>query len=238
MSLRSRGDRFTVLCILFVMHRWIADVQRYMLLYLSWICFASLLILIATYVLELGETDAVMSVLYYFLEIPIVIGTFALRKVISNVRISFACSQRLLVLYAALTICTHRFGCLMLKVVVRYLKYDRGSTEYDARIFVVTEAINVRTTCYSLTLFCPLPVLANESTLCIPASLFCDDRRRDLLHFLCLERNGELPARRSARVLRGPCDLGRLHHGPFQDHFPSRLSAVFTHGSARNHSPL
>ncbi|KAF1328400.1 Small mechanosensitive channel family, partial [Globisporangium splendens] len=92
--------------------QWIADVQRYMLLYLSWICFALLLILIANNVLQLDDTanDAVSKALYYFLAAPVVLGTFALRKVVSN-------------------------------LIIRYLEWDRGSTDYDAKILVVTEGV-------------------------------------------------------------------------------------------------
>lgn len=66
-----------------------------MLLYLSWICFVLLLITIAKYVLELGNDHVVVDTLQYFLAIPVVLGTFALRKVIANVRATTCLCARL-----------------------------------------------------------------------------------------------------------------------------------------------
>lgn len=60
--------------------------QRYMLLYLSWICFFLLLMSIAEYILQVGDNDALMNTLTYALAVPVVLGTFALRKVVTNVR--------------------------------------------------------------------------------------------------------------------------------------------------------
>lgn len=68
-------------------YRWIADMQRYMLLYLSWICFMLLLLLIAEYILQLGDNDALMNTLTYTLAVPVVLATLALRKVVANVRV-------------------------------------------------------------------------------------------------------------------------------------------------------
>ncbi|TYZ68969.1 hypothetical protein PybrP1_012927 [[Pythium] brassicae (nom. inval.)] len=65
--------------------RWIADVQRYMLLYLSWICFALLLISIARYVLLLEDDSVLVDALQDFLALAVVLGTFSLRRVLSNV---------------------------------------------------------------------------------------------------------------------------------------------------------
>ncbi|KAI9989538.1 hypothetical protein PInf_019821 [Phytophthora infestans] len=92
--------------------RWIADVQHYMLTYLWWFLFLILVRdVIARYILDLGsEEDEVMQYLRYLIAIPLALGTFALRKVVTN-------------------------------LFVRYFKWDRYSSDYDARIFVITESI-------------------------------------------------------------------------------------------------
>ncbi|OWZ23789.1 Small mechanosensitive channel protein [Phytophthora megakarya] len=102
-SIRARLDKRV---------RWIADVQHYMLTYLWWFLFLVLVRdVIARYVLDLGsEKDEVMQYLSYLVAIPLVLGTFAMRKVVTN-------------------------------IFVRYFKWDRYSSDYDARIFVITESI-------------------------------------------------------------------------------------------------
>ncbi|RLN64271.1 hypothetical protein BBJ29_004497 [Phytophthora kernoviae] len=102
-SIRSRLDKRV---------RWIADVHHYMLTYLWWFLFLVLVRdVIANYILDLGsEKDEVMQYLSYLVAVPLVIGTFALRKVVTN-------------------------------ILVRYFKWDRYSSDYDARIFVITESI-------------------------------------------------------------------------------------------------
>lgn len=66
--------------------RWISDIQQYLLGYLSWICVALLWIGIAHYAFHLGDHVNVMKSIYYFMAVPLVLATFALRKVITNVR--------------------------------------------------------------------------------------------------------------------------------------------------------
>ncbi|ETO76742.1 hypothetical protein, variant 1 [Phytophthora nicotianae P1976] len=102
-AIRSRLDKRV---------RWIADVQHYMLTYLWWFLFLILVRdVIARYILDLGsEKDEVMQYLSYLVAIPLVLGTFAMRKVVTN-------------------------------LFVRYFKWDRSSSNYDARIFVITESI-------------------------------------------------------------------------------------------------
>ncbi|KAG7387744.1 hypothetical protein PHYPSEUDO_013749 [Phytophthora pseudosyringae] len=102
-TIRSRLDKRV---------RWIADVQHYMLTYLWWFLFLVLVRdVVARYILDLGsEEDEVMQYLSYLVAIPLVLGTFALRKVVAN-------------------------------LFVRYFKWDRYSSDYDARIFVITESI-------------------------------------------------------------------------------------------------
>uniref|UniRef100_A0AAV1V461 Mechanosensitive ion channel MscS domain-containing protein n=1 Tax=Peronospora matthiolae TaxID=2874970 RepID=A0AAV1V461_9STRA len=92
--------------------RWIADVQHYMLTYLWWFLFLFLVRhVVAQYILGLGsKKDEVMQYLGYLVAIPLVLGTFSMRKVITN-------------------------------AFVRYLKWDRYSSDYDARVFVITEFI-------------------------------------------------------------------------------------------------
>ncbi|KAG7396588.1 hypothetical protein PHYBOEH_002050 [Phytophthora boehmeriae] len=92
--------------------RWIADVHRYMLTSLWWFLFLVLeRDVVANYILDLGsEKDEVMQYLSYCVAVPLVIGTFALRKVVTN-------------------------------ILVRHFKWDRYSSDYDARIFVITESI-------------------------------------------------------------------------------------------------
>ncbi|EEY57764.1 small mechanosensitive channel family protein, putative [Phytophthora infestans T30-4] len=70
--------------------RWIADVQHYMLTYLWWFLFLILVRdVIARYILDLGsEEDEVMQYLRYLIAIPLALGTFALRKVVTNVVIT------------------------------------------------------------------------------------------------------------------------------------------------------
>ncbi|KAG1711013.1 hypothetical protein DVH05_013732 [Phytophthora capsici] len=102
-TIRSRLDKRV---------RWIADVQHYMLTYLWWFLFLILVRdVVARYILDLGsEKDEVMQYLSYLVAIPLVLGTFAMRKVVTN-------------------------------IFVRYFKWDRYSSDYDARIFVITESI-------------------------------------------------------------------------------------------------
>ncbi|KAH7474637.1 hypothetical protein PRIC1_013228 [Phytophthora ramorum] len=102
-TIRSRLDKRV---------RWIADVQHYMLTYLWWFLFLVLVRdVVARYILDLGsEKDEVMQYLRYLVAVPLVFGTFALRKVVTN-------------------------------IFVRYFKWDRYSSDYDARIFVITESI-------------------------------------------------------------------------------------------------
>ncbi|KAE9337401.1 hypothetical protein PF008_g12554 [Phytophthora fragariae] len=102
-AIRSRIDKRV---------RWIADVQHYMLTYLWWVLFLVLLRdVVARYILDLGsEKDEVMQYLRYLVAVPLVLGTFALRKVVTN-------------------------------IFIRYFKWDRYSSDYDARIFVITESI-------------------------------------------------------------------------------------------------
>lgn len=59
-----------------------------MLLYLSWICFALLLLSIARYVLLLEDGALLVDALQFFLALAVVLGTFSLRRVLSNVRTS------------------------------------------------------------------------------------------------------------------------------------------------------
>ncbi|CAH0518336.1 unnamed protein product [Peronospora belbahrii] len=102
-TIRSRLDKRV---------QWIADVQQYMLTYLWWTLFLLLVHnVVARYILDLGsKKDEVMQYLGYLVAIPLVLGTFAMRKVFAN-------------------------------LFVRYFKWDRYSTDYDARIFVITESI-------------------------------------------------------------------------------------------------
>lgn len=83
-----------------------------MLTYLWWFLFLILVRdVVARYILDLGsEKDEVMQYLSYLVAIPLVLGTFAMRKVVTN-------------------------------IFVRYFKWDRYSSDYDARIFVITESI-------------------------------------------------------------------------------------------------
>ncbi|KAG3111189.1 hypothetical protein PI124_g9711 [Phytophthora idaei] len=92
--------------------RWLTDMQHYMLTYLWWFLFLFLVRdVVARYILDLGsEEDEVMQYLRYLVAIPLVLGTFAMRKVVAN-------------------------------LFVRYFKWDRYSSDYDARIFVITESI-------------------------------------------------------------------------------------------------
>eukprot|EP00644_Phytophthora_capsici_P010501 jgi/Phyca11/116294/e_gw1.30.148.1 len=78
-TIRSRLDKRV---------RWIADVQHYMLTYLWWFLFLILVRdVVARYILDLGsEKDEVMQYLSYLVAIPLVLGTFAMRKVVTNVR--------------------------------------------------------------------------------------------------------------------------------------------------------
>lgn len=56
-----------------------------MTLYLTWIIIMSVWQVVLVYLLELDDTFA--SALYYLLAVPVVLATFALRIVITNVRI-------------------------------------------------------------------------------------------------------------------------------------------------------
>ncbi|TDH65790.1 hypothetical protein CCR75_001327 [Bremia lactucae] len=92
--------------------RWIADVQHYMLTYLWWFLFLLLVRdVVARHILDLGdEKDDVLQYLMYVAAVPLVLGTFAMRRVVTN-------------------------------LIVRFLQWDPSSSEYDARIFVITESI-------------------------------------------------------------------------------------------------
>ncbi|CAI5708178.1 unnamed protein product [Hyaloperonospora brassicae] len=92
--------------------RWIADVQHYMVTYLWWFLFLVLVRnVVAQYILGLGDKkDEVMQYLGYLVAIPLVLGTFSMRKVVTN-------------------------------AFVRYVKWDRYASNYDARVFVITEFI-------------------------------------------------------------------------------------------------
>ena len=70
-----------------MLYRWIADVQRYMLTYIWWTLFLILVRdVVARSILELGsEEDEVMQYLGYLVAIPLALGTFAMRKVMTNV---------------------------------------------------------------------------------------------------------------------------------------------------------
>lgn len=56
-----------------------------MTLYLTWIIIMSVWQVVLVYLLELDDTFP--SALYYLLAVPVVLATFALRIVITNVRI-------------------------------------------------------------------------------------------------------------------------------------------------------
>ena len=62
--------------------------QHYMLTYLWWFLFLVLVRhVVAQYILGLGsKKDEVMQYLGYLVAIPLVLGTFSMRKVITNVR--------------------------------------------------------------------------------------------------------------------------------------------------------
>ncbi|KAI9914935.1 hypothetical protein PsorP6_008299 [Peronosclerospora sorghi] len=92
--------------------RWIADVHHYMLTYLWWFLFLILVRdVIARYILNLHtEEDEIMQYLGYLVAIPLILGTFAMRKVLIN-------------------------------LFIRYFKWNRYSSDYDARVFVITESI-------------------------------------------------------------------------------------------------
>lgn len=59
-----------------------------MLTYLWWFLFLTLVRdVVARYILDLGsEEDEVMQYLGYLVAIPLVLGSFAMRKVVTNVR--------------------------------------------------------------------------------------------------------------------------------------------------------
>ncbi|TMW56376.1 hypothetical protein Poli38472_006386 [Pythium oligandrum] len=65
-------------------YRWVGDIKRYLLGYLSWICFMGLLMLIVKYILEIDEKNDVSQAVVYVMAVPVVLGTFALRKVLTN----------------------------------------------------------------------------------------------------------------------------------------------------------
>ncbi|RLN54733.1 hypothetical protein BBJ28_00022512 [Nothophytophthora sp. Chile5] len=83
-----------------------------MLTHLWWLLFLVLVReVVANYILDLGSEKAdVMLYLGYLVAIPLVLGTFAMRKVVTN-------------------------------LFIRYFHWDRSSSDYDARTFVVTETI-------------------------------------------------------------------------------------------------
>ncbi|RQM15754.1 hypothetical protein DD237_003382 [Peronospora effusa] len=76
-TIRSRLDKHVL---------WIADVQRYMLTYIWWTVFLILVRdVVARSILDLGsEEDEVLQYLGYLLAIPLALGTFAMRKVMTN----------------------------------------------------------------------------------------------------------------------------------------------------------
>ncbi|CEG39123.1 small mechanosensitive channel family [Plasmopara halstedii] len=92
--------------------QWIADVQHYMLTYLWWFLFLILVRdVVVRHILDLGdEEDEILQYSMYIVAVPLVLGTFAMRKVVTN-------------------------------LFVRYFKLDPFSSDYDARIFVITESI-------------------------------------------------------------------------------------------------
>ncbi|RMX66080.1 hypothetical protein KXD40_003872 [Peronospora effusa] len=78
-TIRSRLDKHVL---------WIADVQRYMLTYIWWTVFLILVRdVVARSILDLGsEEDEVLQYLGYLLAIPLALGTFAMRKVMTNLK--------------------------------------------------------------------------------------------------------------------------------------------------------
>ena len=62
--------------------------QHYMVTYLWWFLFLVLVRnVVAQYILDLGDKkDEVMQYLGYLVAIPLILGTFSMRKVVTNVR--------------------------------------------------------------------------------------------------------------------------------------------------------
>ncbi|RLN87311.1 hypothetical protein BBJ28_00021741 [Nothophytophthora sp. Chile5] len=112
-TIRSRVDK-RVRCVRLYLLRGERDVplKHYMLTHLWWLLFLVIVReVVANYILDLGaEKSDVMLYLGYVVAIPLVLGTFAMRKVVTN-------------------------------LFIRYFHWDRSSSDYDARIFVVTETI-------------------------------------------------------------------------------------------------
>ncbi|CAH0485565.1 unnamed protein product [Peronospora farinosa] len=81
-TIRSRLDKHVL---------WIADVQRYMLTYIWWTLFLILVRdVVARSILDLGsEEDEVLQYLGYLLAIPLALGTFAMRKVMTNLFVRY-----------------------------------------------------------------------------------------------------------------------------------------------------
>lgn len=104
-----------------------------MTLYLTWIIIMSVWQVVLVYLLELDDTF--VRALYYLLAVPVVLATFALRIVVTNVRI-----QWLTPMARSLADPLALFN----QILLRHVDWDRESPDFDARVFVLTETIQVR----------------------------------------------------------------------------------------------
>ncbi|GLD93854.1 hypothetical protein PINS_up002459 [Pythium insidiosum] len=107
--------------------RWVGDLQRFVVTYLAWLNVAFVLLVTAEYILQIDSDSDVIKSIHYLMAVPIVLGTLALRKVVTNVSSDALC-----------------FGSTM---IVRHFQWDRKSKEYDVKIFVVTETMKVLCGC-------------------------------------------------------------------------------------------
>jgi hypothetical protein len=67
-------------------YRWVADIHRHLLVYISWITMCLFFLLIASSLLDLGRDNGLVRFISYVIIVPIVLASLALRIVVTNVR--------------------------------------------------------------------------------------------------------------------------------------------------------
>ncbi|KAJ0408009.1 hypothetical protein P43SY_000213 [Pythium insidiosum] len=64
--------------------RWVGDLQRFVVTYLAWLCITLVILVAAENILQIKSNSDAIKGIFYLMAVPIVLGTLALRKVVTN----------------------------------------------------------------------------------------------------------------------------------------------------------
>ncbi|KAJ0411472.1 hypothetical protein ATCC90586_008521 [Pythium insidiosum] len=64
--------------------RWVGDLQRFVVTYLAWLCITLVILVAAENILQINSNSDAIKGIFYLMAVPIVLGTLALRKVVTN----------------------------------------------------------------------------------------------------------------------------------------------------------